>query len=57
MAFNQDVQAKAQAEIAQVIGGERLPEMEDMGSLPYIQRVMKEVLRWQSFGTIGELNV
>lgn len=47
MVLNQDVLAKAQAEVDEVIGPDRLPEMSDRGSLPYVKCVLKEVLRWQ----------
>ncbi|CAE6385703.1 unnamed protein product [Rhizoctonia solani] len=53
MTLNQHVVAKAQAEIDQVIGQERLPEMSDRESLPYIECVMREVLRWKPVGPIG----
>ena len=41
-----EVQTKAQAEIDKVIGGERLPRIEDKEALPYVFAVMKEVFRW-----------
>jgi cytochrome P450 len=41
-----EVQSKAQAEIDRVIGRERLPEMEDIESLPYVSAVVTESLRW-----------
>ncbi|KAH7337957.1 cytochrome P450 [Rhizoctonia solani] len=47
MTLNQNVLAKAQAEIDKVIGQDRLPDMSDRESLPYVECVMKEVLRWQ----------
>lgn len=47
------VQAKAQAEIAQVIGTERLPTYGDRDSLPYIEAVYKEVMRWNPIVPIG----
>ncbi|CUA71889.1 O-methylsterigmatocystin oxidoreductase [Rhizoctonia solani] len=46
MAIHQDVQAKAQAMIDDAIG-KRLPEMADWEALPYVQRIIKEVLRWR----------
>ncbi|CEL54797.1 O-methylsterigmatocystin oxidoreductase OS=Aspergillus flavus (strain ATCC 200026 / FGSC A1120 / NRRL 3357 / JCM 12722 / SRRC 167) GN=ordA PE=2 SV=1 [Rhizoctonia solani AG-1 IB] len=46
MALNPHVQAKAQNEIDNIIGQDRLPEMEDRESLPYIECVLKEVGRW-----------
>lgn len=54
MVINQDVLAKAQAEVNGVIGNDRLPEMCDRGSLPYAERVLKEVLRWQPVVPFGE---
>ncbi|CAE6517887.1 unnamed protein product, partial [Rhizoctonia solani] len=47
MTLNQHVVLKAQAEIDQVIGQDRLPEMSDRESLPYLECVLREVLRWQ----------
>jgi hypothetical protein len=41
-----DVQAKAQAEVDQAIGKDRLPEFDDMESMPYVQCVASECLRW-----------
>ncbi|KAL0952779.1 hypothetical protein HGRIS_007003 [Hohenbuehelia grisea] len=37
---------KAQAEMDQVVGQERLPTFEDLDSLPYLSCVLKEVYRW-----------
>jgi cytochrome P450 len=41
-----DVQKKAQAEIDAVVGPDRLPSFVDRDSLPYIDALVKEVLRW-----------
>ncbi|KAH9008693.1 cytochrome P450 [Lactarius deliciosus] len=46
MTLYPDVQRKAQAEIDQVIGSSRLPEFPDQDKLPYVEAVLKEVLRW-----------
>ncbi|PPQ81931.1 hypothetical protein CVT25_013779 [Psilocybe cyanescens] len=46
MAANPDVQKKAQAEIDLVIGTKRLPTLADRGSLPYIEAVYREVMRF-----------
>ncbi|KAG2356982.1 cytochrome P450 [Suillus spraguei] len=43
-----DVQKKAQAEIDAVIGPDRLPSFADQGSLPYIEALAKEALRWHA---------
>ncbi|CCO36288.1 O-methylsterigmatocystin oxidoreductase Short=OMST oxidoreductase [Rhizoctonia solani AG-1 IB] len=53
MIQNPDVQAKAQAEIDAVVGGRRLPEMDDEHKLPYVGRVIKEVLRWRPVIPLG----
>jgi cytochrome P450 len=54
MLLHPEVQVKAQAEIDEVIGRERLPDMDDRNSLPYVECVLKEVLRWQSVVPLGE---
>lgn len=41
-----EVQKKAQEEIDRVVGRDRLPEMADRDSLPYVNALMKEVFRW-----------
>ncbi|RPD58783.1 cytochrome P450 [Lentinus tigrinus ALCF2SS1-6] len=46
MALYPDVQKKAQEELDRVIGPSRLPDFSDRDSLPYINALVKEVLRW-----------
>lgn len=41
-----EVQRKAQAELDIVIGTDRLPTFKDRSDLPYIDAMVKEVLRW-----------
>ncbi|KAL4062105.1 cytochrome P450 [Scleroderma yunnanense] len=41
-----EAQKKAQAEIDAVIGTDRLPSYTDRESLPFVQAIVKEVLRW-----------
>nr|BAK09453.1 cytochrome P450 [Postia placenta] len=48
-----DVQKKAQAEIDAVVGSERLPQISDRPSLPYIRSVIAEVYRWLPAGPLG----
>ena len=48
-----DVQKKAQAELMAVVGPNRLPEYEDVQSLPYIRAIAKECLRWRSVVPLG----
>lgn len=42
-----DVQKKAQEEVDRVKEGKRLPEYGDEESLPYIQALVREVVRWK----------
>ncbi|KAI9566820.1 cytochrome P450 [Boletus coccyginus] len=41
-----EVQAKAQAEIDSVIGDGRLPHFDDRASLPYVDAILHELVRW-----------
>lgn len=54
MAMFPEVQRKAQAEIDAIIGRKRLPDFNDYDSLPYINAVVKETLRWQPVVPVGE---
>lgn len=47
-----EVQRKAQEEIDQVLGG-RLPTVADRGKLPYVDAIVKEVLRWHPVAPMG----
>ena len=40
---------RAQAELDVVTGGSRLPDFEDRGSLPYLDCILSEVLRYECF--------
>ncbi|KAG8770361.1 hypothetical protein FRC12_004305 [Ceratobasidium sp. 428] len=53
MIYYPKVQAIAQAEIDRVIGQDRLPTYSDRSSLPYIEALYKEVLRWRPVGPLG----
>lgn len=53
MALHPEVQAKAQAELDRVVGPDRLPQVADRDSLPYIAAVMREVFRWQPIVPVG----
>ncbi|KAG8674078.1 hypothetical protein FPOAC2_00052 [Fusarium poae] len=48
-----EVLKKAQAEIDNVIGPDRLPGFEDRQNLPYINGMVKESLRWMPAVPIG----
>lgn len=47
MVLHPGVQARAQAEIDAVVGDGRLPELGDRESLPYLNCMMRELLRWR----------
>jgi cytochrome P450 len=53
MALYPDVQQKAQAEIDAVVGPNRLPAHDDRESLPYINAMVKETMRWQLVTPLG----
>ncbi|KAF5365530.1 hypothetical protein D9757_013937 [Collybiopsis confluens] len=48
-----NVQRKAQEELDRVVGRDRLPNLEDRPSLPYIEAIIKEVLRWHPVTPCG----
>ena len=53
MALYPEVQKKVQAEIDAVIGPDRLPNFQDRPSLPYVNAVVKESLRWNLVLPLG----
>ncbi|KAH9934272.1 cytochrome P450 [Fomitopsis serialis] len=53
MTRHPDIQAKAQAEIDEVVGTERLPSIKDRPSLPYLRSVITEVYRCYPAGPQG----
>ena len=48
-----EVQVKAREEIDRVVGAGRLPGFQDRDSLPYVEAVVKETLRWQPLAPLG----
>ncbi|KAI6039877.1 cytochrome P450 [Pisolithus marmoratus] len=48
-----EVQVKAQAEIDRVIGTQKLPSFDDRPSLPYIDAILHELLRWNPVSPLG----
>ncbi|TCD64727.1 hypothetical protein EIP91_003683 [Steccherinum ochraceum] len=48
MMIEQDVQGKAQAEIDEVVGRDRLPEYADRDRLPYVEAIVKEITRFHT---------
>jgi len=53
MVRNPEVLRKAQAEIDGVVGSGRLPNLTDRSSLPYLECIMKEVVRWNTPVPLG----
>ncbi|KAJ6178530.1 hypothetical protein N7519_008991 [Penicillium mononematosum] len=53
MTLHPEVQVKAQEEIDRVLGPCQLPTVADRSRLPYIDAVVKEVLRWHPVGPMG----
>lgn len=48
-----EVQARAQAELDEVVGRERPPTFADVPSLPYICAMVRETLRWSPVTPLG----
>jgi len=46
MVLNPAIQERAQADLESVVGMERLPAFEDRQSLPYIDAIIREAMRW-----------
>ncbi|TFK73144.1 cytochrome P450 [Pluteus cervinus] len=47
MVLHPEVQKTAQRAIVEAVGDNRLPEFDDIQSIPYLQALVKEVFRWQ----------
>ncbi len=50
-----EVQKTGQAEIDTVIGPTRLPSFTDRATLPYVNAIVTEVLRWHTVGPLGSI--
>jgi cytochrome P450 len=57
MVMNPDVQKKAQSHIDSVLGHSRLPEISDRGSIPYVDAVMYETLRYYPVVPLGTISL
>ena len=53
MSLYPTVQRKAQEELHRVIGLDRLPVLADRDQLPYIEAILKELLRWNPITPLG----
>ena len=54
MAMYPEVMRKAQAEIDAVVGINRLPDFNDRPYLPYVNAIIKEMMRWQLVLPLGK---
>lgn len=52
-----EAQKKAQEEIDRVVGSDRLPTVSDRDNLPYLEALIKEVLRWHTIAPMGLLHM
>lgn len=53
MVQNPDIQRKAQAAVDEVIGRDRLPDFSDRDSIPFVDAIVKEALRWRPVIPLG----
>ena len=53
MTINPDILKQAQAEVDAVVGHERLPTFQDRDSLPYVNAICIELLRWHVVVPMG----
>ncbi|KAF7359170.1 Cytochrome P450 [Mycena sanguinolenta] len=53
MTLYPSVMRTAQAELDEVVGHGRMPSFRDRDNLPYIEAIVKEVLRWRPVGPLG----
>lgn len=49
-----EVQQKAQKELDSVVGRDRIPSFKDRDSLPYIECIVREILRWRPIVPLSE---
>ena len=53
MVLYPDIQHRAQSELDSVLGHDRMPTFEDRPSLPFIDCIALEVLRWNVVTPLG----
>lgn len=53
MLSHPEVQKRGQEELQRVVGLDRLPTMDDRPKLPYIEAILKELLRWNPVTPLG----
>ena len=54
MVKNPRIWKRAQAEIDAMVGTDRLPEYDDRPSLPYVDAIIRETLRWKPVTPMGK---
>ena len=54
MSLHPEVQRKAQEEIDRVVGHDRLPDAQDRKNIPYVDAIMREVMRLNPVTPLGE---
>ena len=55
MVLHPEVQKRAHSEIDSVVGSDRLPTFDDRKSLPYVEAICRETLRWYPAAPLGRL--
>ena len=53
MVLHPEIQRKAQVQMDEVVGSDRLPSFEDRNQLPYLDHIVQETLRWCPVSPIG----
>ena len=53
MIHHPGVMARAQIQIDEVVGTERMPTFADRPDLPYVDAIVKEILRWRTVGPLA----
>lgn len=53
MSLYPEVQRKGQAELDTIVGSSRLPTFADRARLPYVNVIVKEVMRWHTAAPLG----
>jgi hypothetical protein len=53
MVLYPDVQARARADIDKIVRHDQMPCLDDRASLPYIDAILREVLRWYPVAPLG----
>lgn len=48
-----EVQRRAQKEIDEVVGSKRLINYDDWSSLPYVEALLREVMRWRPIAPLS----